>query len=466
MRRLSFLALLWLGCGGPSGVDGGLEVPLEDAGATPDAGTTDAGIPDAGVPSDAGRPVPHDDLSRDILHTDLQLDILNLLGTANITVAPSPELGLSFEVGDLEVRSVKQGEQTLFYRVVASDAGPFPIRRLDIDVPVSSTPSTVTVAYKFHSKMAYSGWLASIQTSFLWPTYCGNLFPCHTAPEDGTTFTLDVQNVASGKAAVYPRSIDTPAPSYMLAIAVAPFNYTSLGFTDAGTEVGFFALPGDTAAGNVGTESLLKTVNWLETTLGPYAFGPMMAGVDAPWGFGAYGGMEHHPFFHVGQSSFTSAPVFAHEAAHGWFGDGVRIRCWEDFVLSEGTADYLMLRSVETTGDPMRAQMGWNEERLDLAQAVATGDTVAWPTGCNQIDLAHHPLWSRIPYTKGAFFFRHLGQQIGAERLDSILGSFYRAHRGQAASMRDLIDTIATESGFDPTPLVNQYLRSLGNPEP
>jgi aminopeptidase N len=33
-----------------------------------------------------------------------------------------------------------------------------------------------------------------------------------------------------------------------------------------------------------------------------------------------------------------------HEAAHGWFGDGVRLRCWEDFVLSEGTASHLDAR--------------------------------------------------------------------------------------------------------------------------
>ena len=51
--------------------------------------------------------------------------------------------------------------------------------------------------------------------------------------------------------------------------------------------------------------------------------------------------MEHHPQWHVDDSSFGSQETQAHEASHGWYGDGIRLACWEDFVLSEGTVTYL-----------------------------------------------------------------------------------------------------------------------------
>ena len=47
--------------------------------------------------------------------------------------------------------------------------------------------------------------------------------------------------------------------------------------------------------------------------------------------------MEHHPFVHIGSVAIGDEETNVHESAHGWFGDGIRIACWEDFVLSEGT---------------------------------------------------------------------------------------------------------------------------------
>src|SRR6185503_12144010 len=129
-----------------------------------------------------------------------------------------------------------------------------------------------------------------------------------------------------------------------------------------------------------------------ETTYGDYAFGDSVAAVSADWGPGAYGGMEHHPFFHVAKDAFADPVVHAHEAAHGWFGDGVRIRCWEDFVLSEGTVSYLaahaLLDVLKETDVWMSYQM-----RLDDAQANETLK-IAWPDGCNQIDIIKDGLFS------------------------------------------------------------------------
>ncbi len=57
--------------------------------------------------------------------------------------------------------------------------------------------------------------------------------------------------------------------------------------------------------------------------------------------------MEHHLLWHIGAASLGDRRTHIHEAVHGWFGAGVRLACWEDLVLSEGTATYYEARILE-----------------------------------------------------------------------------------------------------------------------
>jgi aminopeptidase N len=60
---------------------------------------------------------------------------------------------------------------------------------------------------------------------------------------------------------------------------------------------------------------------------------------------------------------------------------------------------------------------------------------------------------------QGAFFYKDVAAQIGADKLDQIIGDFYKAHRNKAAGMQDMIDAIKAASGFDPTPIAQARLR-------
>lgn len=48
-----------------------------------------------------------------------------------------------------------------------------------------------------------------------------------------------------------------------------------------------------------GGAHLRQVFDWLETTYGEYLFGDEVGSVSVAWGPGAYGGMEHHPYWHV-----------------------------------------------------------------------------------------------------------------------------------------------------------------------
>jgi aminopeptidase N len=148
-----------------------------------------------------------------------------------------------------------------------------------------------------------------------------------------------------------------------------------------------------------------------------------------------------------------------HEAAHGWFGDGVRLRCWEDFVLSEGTVSYLAARALGQVAGAAKEASVWAEYRRELEAAIAEGGAPAWPAGCNQIDILRDKLFTNLPYMQGAFFYKDVAAQIGADKLDEIIRDFYLAYRNQPARMQDMIDAIRAASGFDPMPIAEARLR-------
>jgi aminopeptidase N len=299
----------------------------------------------------------------------------------------------------------------------------------------------------------------------LWPDFCGNLFPCNPAPHEGLTFTLALENVPAGQTAIYPNWIPIDSPPYMIAFAIGDYTQVELGTTTNGTHLSVWYLPGEEAAALRGTARLVEVFDFFEQTYGDYAFGGEAGSVSANWGPGGFGGMEHHPFWHVGSGSMGSSLTHFHEAAHGWYGNGVRIRCWEDFVLSEGLADYLSARAYEAVNGPAGGTAVWNFYQRQLAALVANGfDTIAWPDGCDITDFLTHPLWSGIPYKKGALFLRAVEQRVGRDALDVALASFYECHVGEAAGMGDLIAHIEDQTGADLTDLVDGWLRSLGIP--
>lgn len=429
----------------------------------PDAQSPDVRLPDA-LPSDAvwapdaeSAPEILSDWSRDILVVDLNLNLTSLEATARITLAGNDSSAVSLEIGDLEINAVEiDGEPVPFQAVE---------ERLDVTVPNTGEDVVITVRYVFHQHARFDGYLGN-GFAFLWPYHCGNLYPCRSEPAEGIRFTLELTGLTPGHTAVYPRQIPIDAPPYMISFAVGDLERRGLGTTTAGTAVSVWYRPAQAAVARAGTTHLMGAFDWLEQTYGPYLLGDSVGSVQAGWPAVA-GAMEHHPFWHVAEASMDHAVTHVHEAAHGWFGNGVRIRCWEDFVLSEGVATYLAARALEATAGPAVGEAVWAEYSNDLRESMRQGDTAAWPDGCGEIDILHHPLWSPIPYLKGAYFFRSVEAQVGRDALDAVFAAFYAERVGTAAGMQDLIDAIAAQTPIDADLLdamVASWLRTDGVP--
>lgn len=376
--------------------------------------------------------------------THLEVDLASKTAVATIELEKYGNVAL--EVGGLTIEDVTDDRGRRRYKIVEGQ------------LRVSWVRGPLVVTYGFEEQAMADGLLPGGST-VLWPYHCGNLFPCHSQPADGTRFSLAIEGVPSGSTAIYPEAIETDAPPYMIAWAVGRYGKASLGTTAAGTRVAVYWLPGGETAARAGTKNLKGVFDWYEQTLGPYAFGKEVASVSVVWGEGLYGGMEHHPYWHVAKDAMADEVTHAHEAAHGWFGDGVRLKCWEDFVLSEGTTSYLAARALGKVAGAAKEAAVWREYEAELAAAIEEGGAPAWPTGCNRIDIVRDGLFTNLPYMQGAFFYKDVAAVVGADVLDGVIGRFYRAHKNKAASMQGMIDAIERDTGFDPTPIANARLR-------
>ncbi len=399
---------------------------------------------------DAAPTPPTANAEREVVDTKLSFDVTAKTATADITMGASDKPGGTLEVGDLMIDSVKVAGTDVPYMVSMS--------KMDLGLPAGTDPVTVEVAYHWNNHEGFTG--ASVNGyTLIWPYYCGNLFPCHSEPADGTTFSLSLAGVPDGKVAVYPATIPADAPSYQIAWTIDAYTELPVGTTTAGTQISVWYRTGEMAAAMAGSAHLVAAFDWMEKTLGPYRFGTKYSSVSVNWPRGAYGGMEHHPMSHIASAALGDEETNVHEAAHGWFGDGIRIACWEDFVLSEGTVSYLAARALDVVAPSVGAAT-WQSYQMEMHNTVSPLSPV-WPQSCGVVDILRDNLFTDAPYMRGAFFYKAVADKVGADVLDGALHTFFMAHGGGTGHMQDMLDTIKQVTGYDPTTCAQMWLEQM-----
>lgn len=382
---------------------------------------------------------------QDILTEDLTLDVATDEGEAVLSVCPAADGDkVALHVDGLTVEGVTANGDAVDASVTAGV--------LYVGTQGRSLPLRVDVTYQFPERTYadFDGWMPELGVSFVWPYFCGNLFPCDPSMDDGIQFSVQVTGVPDGALAVSATErIPGDAPSYMPALAVHAYDEEDLGTSTGGTHVVAFHFPEDADKSALGTAHLVDATSFYEETYGAYPFGPELGAVEVNWGSDSWGGMEHHPYFHVGMWDTDDEEATIHETGHAWYGDGVRIACWEDFVLSEGTNSYITARAMESVGAQPEPWSYYVDDFLvPLCQGKDT-NTIVMRDGCNQIDFLHDDLWSLATYMKGACFYEEVGDIVGVDTLDGVLARFYQDHVGHAAHMTDMIEAIEASASTD-----------------
>ena len=256
--------------------------------------------------------------------------------------------------------------------------------------------------------------------------------------------------------AVYPADDPGEAPAYQIAWAIDAYTELDLGTTTAGTQVSCGTAPASEAAATTGTQHLVAAFDWFEKTLGPYRFGNHVGSVSVAWPRGAFGGMEHHPFWHVasgrdrrrGDERPRSRARLVRRRhphrvlgglravrRHGQLSRGARARCRRAGRRREGVAGY-------TT---------------ELARRSAATDQV-WPQSCGAIDIIKDNLFTHAPYMRGAFFYKGVADKLGADSARPRARDVSTGARRRRGTMQDMLDTIKTVTGYDATACAQTWL--------
>lgn len=262
-----------------------------------------------------------------------------------------------------------------------------------------------------------------------------------------------------------------PLPSYLLAIAVGPFEYVTVPGLRVPTRVvtcaGQSRLAGHTVA--VTPPLLAALERWFGTAY-PFAKLDLIAVPEF-----AYGAMENpglvtfrDDLLLLDGASATvsqrrsSATVIAHELAHMWFGDLVTMAWWDDLWLNESFADWMAAKVTDEVFPELRAGLS----DLQRIQGVKGGDVqpstrpirdqaVAAAAGLQNVGLV---------YSKGNAVLSMFERYLGPATFQRGVRAYLREHAWGNATASDLWRALDRASGTDVSTAMTGFLDQPGVP--
>lgn len=242
-------------------------------------------------------------------------------------------------------------------------------------------------------------------------------------------------------AGVYHFNMNQPIPCYLIALAVG-----DLAFKDLGGKCGVFAEPGMVQQCADEFRDLPKMMSAAEELYGTYQWGRYDV-IVLPYSF-PFGGMENpkltflNPTIIAGDRSLVS--VVAHELAHSWSGNLVTNATWNDFWLNEGFTVYFENRIMEKLYGPEIADMLLMLEHQELLQEMKVIDKGDYPedtklklnlTGRNPDEGL-----TSIAYVKGAYFLKTLEHEIGRDKFDVFVKSYFHNFQFKTVTTEQFIN--------------------------
>ncbi len=346
---------------------------------------------------------------------------------------------------------------------------------LIIDIEEGTT--LVTVYYSTSPTAAAVQWLNPEQTAgkkhpFLFTQSQAILartwVPCQDSPGLRITYSATV-HVPVGllalmsatnptelsKDGVYHFEMTNPIPSYLLALSVG-----DIVFKPISNRTGVYAEPATIDKSVYEFADLENMVDAAEKLYGPYAWGRYDLLVLPP-SF-PFGGMENPrltfatPTILAGDRSLTS--LVAHELAHSWSGNLVTNATWDDFWMNEGFTVYFERRIMEALyGKPfadMQAVLGYQDLEDNVNElGKESRDT---DLKLQLKDRDPDDGMTSIAYEKGYFLLRLIEENVGREKMDNFLKTYFKSHSFQTITTEAFLEYFDKELIKGNTALANK----------
>lgn len=369
---------------------------------------------------------------------------------------------------------------------VTFTAGPErPFVGQSLNVPITHEAQKVSIQYTSSPDAGALLWVEG-EDPFLFTQSQAILartwLPCQDSP--GVRFTYEAEvEVPAGMMAlmsaenpvdaspdgIYRFKMNSPIPSYLMALAVGNVEFRSLG-----ERTGVYAVP-----------SLIEKASWefaemeslllaAEELYGPYAWGRYDL-LILPAAF-PFGGMENPrltfatPTIIAGDRSLVA--LVAHELAHSWSGNLVTNATWDDFWLNEGFTVYFEQRIMEAVYgaeiSEMLATLSY-QGLVDEVDAIMDLDPDDTHLKLHLENRDPDDGMTAIAYDKGYFFLRMLEEAAGRPAFDAFLKTYFTEHSFSVMDTESFLEylnnTLLADANVRSKVNVDEWVYGPGLPE-
>ncbi len=156
---------------------------------------------------------------------------------------------------------------------------------------------------------------------------------------------------------------------------------------------------------------------------------------------------------------FTGVGVVAHELAHMWAGNSVRLEAWDDIWLKEGLATYAEWLWAESSGGSTEYQLQVSAARAAVIQTLS--QITLPPMGAPK---SGGDLYSVRSYDQGGLAFASLREMLGDDDFRAFLQEWLGTYAGQAAGTDEFLELLGARHGDEPVAMIEAYLTAVGMP--
>ena len=265
-----------------------------------------------------------------------------------------------------------------------------------------------------------------------------------------------------------------PLPSYLVALAVGPFDVVDAGAAGRNrTPVRIITPRGQGKQARWAVQSTGPILEALEAWFdSPYPY-EKLDSIAVPHKGGA---MENPGLITYGSHLLLAraeddtvarrrsyAGVAAHELAHMWFGDLVTMAWWDDIWLNEAFATWMTRHIIE------RWKPAWGSELQRVADrsAAMTADSLVSARQVRQPIRAIDDIESsfdKITYDKGAAVIAMFERWMGRDVFQRGVRRYLRQFAWKNATAADFLAAISAEAGRDVAPAFSTFLDQPGVP--